>query len=530
MYVNRTELNEQYFQLEFQRELEFITVEKNQMYLREQNPQNTDLDIPLVKNESAYNSFRSEVASLKIYESQAFIIALQSHEATILESASQVNIYDGVPDKQRPMKVQLQVLEIDLAFTKIVDNIIVIEPENNVRMTVELDEEQQAQDVFINTVSFRFSFTEKQFYYKYYSIMDVVIELGGINGIIAPLLASFTQYFIILFIVDLVRKIRRKSKRDYKQFSRVSLAPRLPDYKKAIEKLIEQGPEDDESSILESDADNSQKEGGSDSPTKGGPDVPKEGESPLKKDPVELSHVKKLTKEEKTAQLKADLAIVNELIEHMDITEENLNEIEEFDEEKNSQDEEDEEAAARVEAENQAEEDRQKKEDEEAKKSGKAPIKRTIEYKKLTKLKQLEYQYTNLVMLEKTYSKYMKDFGIRTQIGEIFDDYEEVDKYLNERRQVTFLKVVELFKKRLSFFGIYSLNDQIELTNQKAIYLRKQLSIVVKLLIQFQDKLINDIEAERKETVNFINTRFTLLADKSKQGTIESDGNAPDNF
>ena len=80
-------------------------------------------------------------------------------------------------------------------------------------------------------------------------------------------------------------------------------------------------------------------------------------------------------------------------------------------------------------------------------------------------MKQLEYQYTNLVMLEKTYSKYMKDFGIRTQIGEIFDDYEEVDKYLNERKQVTFLKVVELFKKRLSFFGIYSLNDQIELTN-----------------------------------------------------------------
>lgn len=86
-------------------------------------------------------------------------------------------------------------------------------------------------------------------------------------------------------------------------------------------------------------------------------------------------------------------------------------------------------------------------------------------------------------MLEYNYGKYMKDLKIRTQIGEIFDDYDEVDKYLNDRRQITFLKVVELFKKRLSFFGIYSLNDQIELTNQKAIYLRKQLSIVIKLLI-----------------------------------------------
>ena len=63
-------------------------------------------------------------------------------------------------------------------------------------------------------MGFRFTFTEKQFYYKYYSAEDVIIELGGINGIVGPLLGAFTQYFIILFIVDLVRKIRRKSKRD----------------------------------------------------------------------------------------------------------------------------------------------------------------------------------------------------------------------------------------------------------------------------------------------------------------------------
>ena len=146
------------------------------------------------------------------------------------------------------MVVELQVLSIDLAFTKITDRIIVIEPENNIRMMVELEDDEKTQETFITKASFRFSFTERQFYYKYYNIMDVVIELGGINGVIGPLMASFTQYFIILFIVDLVRKIRRKSKRDQKQFSRVTLAPRLPDYKKTIEKLIENGPESDEDS------------------------------------------------------------------------------------------------------------------------------------------------------------------------------------------------------------------------------------------------------------------------------------------
>ena len=80
-----------------------------------------------------------------------------------------MNTYDGVPDPTREMKVKLKVLEIDLAFTKIVDRIIVIEPENNIRMKLELDEEQKEQQVFKTMIGFRFSFTEKRFDYKYYS-------------------------------------------------------------------------------------------------------------------------------------------------------------------------------------------------------------------------------------------------------------------------------------------------------------------------------------------------------------------------
>ena len=68
-FINRTELNQQYFELAIQKELEFLTVRKNQMYLREQNPANKTLDVPLVKSEEEYNNFRSEVESLKIYES-----------------------------------------------------------------------------------------------------------------------------------------------------------------------------------------------------------------------------------------------------------------------------------------------------------------------------------------------------------------------------------------------------------------------------------------------------------------------------
>lgn len=48
-----------------------------------------------------------------------------------------------MPDPDRELKIKLKVLEIDLAFTEIIDRTIVVEPENNIRMMVELDDEQK---------------------------------------------------------------------------------------------------------------------------------------------------------------------------------------------------------------------------------------------------------------------------------------------------------------------------------------------------------------------------------------------------
>ena len=239
--------------------------------------------------------------------------------------------------------------------------------------------------------------------------------------------------------------------------------------------------------------DETQKEGGSDIKAQN-LELPqmKKNISKLKVEKVELKYHKKMTANEKKKELKEHLEMVDELIKHLDLNEENEDAQEDEIDYEDLNDEQKAERDRKKEEEEQKqkdlreEEEREKEEDDEARKSGKKVQKRKRkEYTKMSKLVQLEHQYDTLVLMEKIYGKYMKEFGIRTQIGEIFDDYEEVDKYLAERRQITFLKVVELFKKRLSFFGIYSLNDQIELTNEKAIYLRKQLSVVVKLLLQF---------------------------------------------
>ena len=51
IYINRTELNKQFFQMNFFKELEFMEVQKIQMYMREQNPQNEAVDVPLITNQ-----------------------------------------------------------------------------------------------------------------------------------------------------------------------------------------------------------------------------------------------------------------------------------------------------------------------------------------------------------------------------------------------------------------------------------------------------------------------------------------------
>jgi hypothetical protein len=46
LVVNKTEMNSQLFRLEFNKELEFLATCKNQIYMRDQDPANTELELP----------------------------------------------------------------------------------------------------------------------------------------------------------------------------------------------------------------------------------------------------------------------------------------------------------------------------------------------------------------------------------------------------------------------------------------------------------------------------------------------------
>ena len=66
-------------------------------------------------------------------------------------------------------------------------------------------------------VSLRVSFTEEKFNFLFYSLKDLISEIGGLGGAIAGFLGQFGVYIMMLFVVDLVMVIRRK----YKQKKRM---------------------------------------------------------------------------------------------------------------------------------------------------------------------------------------------------------------------------------------------------------------------------------------------------------------------
>ncbi len=85
LVVNKTEMNNQYFRLEFFKELEFLLTAKNQIYMRDQDPMNTQLELPLMYNEQDYYKFISENITQKIYETEPLAIAEQKVDPLIMD-------------------------------------------------------------------------------------------------------------------------------------------------------------------------------------------------------------------------------------------------------------------------------------------------------------------------------------------------------------------------------------------------------------------------------------------------------------
>ena len=83
--------------MELTKDLEYMEVHKVLMYIREQSPQNKELDTPKISTQEAFNTFRGENVTIKMYETESFNVSVDSVQDTTLNAAPQQNSYLGIP-------------------------------------------------------------------------------------------------------------------------------------------------------------------------------------------------------------------------------------------------------------------------------------------------------------------------------------------------------------------------------------------------------------------------------------------------
>lgn len=236
-FVNKTEMNQQFFQIEFSKSMEFLHAKKLQMYLRKQDPQDEKVYVPKMEKTEDYFAFISDADTQKILETEPFSISSNKIEATILDAAPEKNIFKGMPVKDQQLFFGFKT-----KFSDFTDLIINVSPENDLLKALPSSDEDMQRASFPIKVSLRFSFTEQVFFQTFIQIMDMFAELGGIGGIIASAIAGMAVYFILLFIMDLTTVIQRKYKVEKYHYTIDYYKHNLPKYRQIIrDKLTQLG-------------------------------------------------------------------------------------------------------------------------------------------------------------------------------------------------------------------------------------------------------------------------------------------------
>ena len=134
------------------------------------------------------------------------------------------------------------------------------------------------------------------------------------------------------------------------------------------------------------------------------------------------------------------------------------------------------------------------------------------EEKDLNKSEQLQLLLERLEKLERVYGHPDKELGIKFET-EILDQRGFIHKICSDRKDLSFLGIVGLMKYRVSFFGIYSLTENVDLTYNKVEYMKKQLNVITAQLISNQNLLLKYFKQQRQQNLDMINKKFSEIAE-----------------
>ena len=89
-----------------------------------------------------------------------------------------------------------------------------------------------------------------------------------------------------------------------------------------------------------------------------------------------------------------------------------------------------------------------------------------------------------------------------------------IEKILRERNQYGFLERSVLLKKRISFFGIFSASDNLEIITAQYDFLKSQFNKVCQQLTKFENVLVKTANQDKKKG-EAKDPHFSLVAKKN---------------
>ena len=88
----------------------------------------------------------------------------------------------------------------------------------------------------------------------------------------------------------------------------------------------------------------------------------------------------------------------------------------------------------------------------------------------------------DITHLNKSYHHYFRDYGIADEIV-LFDDFKLLSSIYEKRTMNSFMFVAQKIKNKVSFYGIYIMNERADLQSFRLEILRKKVQIAVQYLL-----------------------------------------------